>query len=571
MYMKNSVLKKYSDAKIRTKTIIILIIFTLIPSICITLVGFFSTNRISDEFISSHIESRNKTTEYNFNKYFERVSTNYINILSNNSFFVELEQVYETSSGIDLLSEILNETVDDYIENVDIVSPEGEVYRCLGKNNIKINDSDFYSKKAGTNNLREMVSDSDGDFYFVLRRKLINMFNGNDDGTIILYIPERELCKIFGSSNDADMLFLTDKEGKVLSSHDKSRIGSGVMYAQINSDKAIEFSVNDEEYHMYRYKISSKIFEFNEDIYVVGIISLIYIERMKEMILISMGMIILFMVVIIPCVAVGESKRAVHSILTLQKNMERFALGQSFKRGKINTGSDEMAMLEKSFDDMVDRINLLVAEKNVQEEKQRMAELDALQAQINPHFIYNTLDSISWLAQMNNNTDIAEIVQALSKFFRISLHNGKKHVTVLQELEHVKSYLTVMEFRYRGTFKVVFNVEKELEQELVLKTILQPIVENAINHGIRPLDRPGKICVNIKSDGEFILLEVKDDGVGFDVNNPPKRRTGGFGLKNVISRIEMEYGKECGVQIQSAPEKGTSVSLRVRKKDSGDN
>jgi len=563
--MKNSVLKKYSDVKIRTKTMIILIILTLIPSICITLAAFMNINRISEDFISTHINSRNKTTEYNFNKYFERVSTNYINILSNNTFFLELERLYETDADIDSLSKILKETVDDYIEDADIVSPDGKFYRCLEENNIVINDSDFYNKKTDTNDLREMVTDTDGDFYFVLRRKLINMFNGNDDGTIIIYIPEREICKIFGSSNDADVLFLTDKEGNVLSSHDKSRIGSGVMYAQMNRNEAVDFSINGEEYYMCRYKISSNIFEFSNDIYVVGIISLMYIERMKNMILLSMGMIILFMAVIIPVVAVGVSKGVVYSISTLQKNMERFALGKSFKSGRKNTGSDEMAMLEKSFDEMVDRINCLVAENKKQEEKQRMAELDTLQAQINPHFIYNTLDSISWLAQMNNNKDIAEIVQSLSRFFRISLHNGKKYVTILQELEHVKCYLTVMEFRYKGDFEVIFDIEDGLEEELILKTVLQPVVENAINHGIRPLERPGKININIYQKYEFILLEIKDDGVGFDVKNPPKGRKGGFGLKNVISRIEMEYGENCGVEISSKIGEGTKVVLKIRK------
>lgn len=554
----------YLNTKIRTKIAGILIIFTLIPSICILLLTFFYINRINNDFIGTYIEARNKTAEYNFNKYTERISENYLDILSNNDFFLELERIYETGDDVKALTEMLQGITDDYINDIDIIGPNGSYYRCMAKNNIDIDEGEFLYKSADTNNLGEMVSDENGNFYFVIRRKLVNMFNGNDDGVMIIYVPEDDVCKIFGEEDNESIVFLADKDGRVLSSWNKSNIGNNVMYGRVNTDEAVAISLNNEEYYMSRDKIEIDLFSFFEEIYIVNIMSLQYINQVKKMIMMSMGFIVLSMILVIPIVVFAVSQGAVYKITSLQKKMERFALGDSIKLDKKNNG-DEISVLESSFMTMVERINVLSEEKNAEREKQRIAELNALQAQINPHFIYNTLDSISWLAQMNNNTDIAKIVQSLSKFFRISLHNGEKYNTVLQEIEHVKSYLTVMGFRYTEKFDVIYDIDKTLEQELVLKTILQPVVENAINHGIRPLEGRGRINIKVYSENEYILFEVCDNGVGFDVNNPPKSRNGGYGLKNVALRIELEYGENCGIDIKSSIGEGTNVVLKVRK------
>jgi two-component system, sensor histidine kinase YesM len=193
--------------------------------------------------------------------------------------------------------------------------------------------------------------------------------------------------------------------------------------------------------------------------------------------------------------------------------------------------------------------------------KEREAELRALQAQIKPHFLYNTLDSIYWMAILQNNRDIAEITVALSESFKLSLNNGEDMIPIAKELEHIRHYLTIQNYRYPNRFRYIEEVDPALMNKPILKLLLQPFVENAIYHGLEPKFGEGTIELKGRFSGEWILFTICDDGVGIE---DLSKTESGYGLKNVRERLMLLYGKDSTLTLSSKVNEGTCIELRFR-------
>lgn len=238
---------------------------------------------------------------------------------------------------------------------------------------------------------------------------------------------------------------------------------------------------------------------------------------------------------------------------------------------------DEITELGNNFNIMIGKIRELLNAKVKEQENLKKAELKALQAQINPHFLYNTLDTIVWMAEASKTDQVIEIVRALSSFFRISLSKGKDWISIRQEIEHVRSYLAIQKMRYRDILDYKIEVDENLMDGTILKLTLQPLVENALYHGIKNKRNGGTITVRAQSVGpDLVRLEVQDDGVGFtpyklaeirsmlnDDSSEISLKEGGFGLENVNKRIKLYYGKQYGLYVQSEYLGGTQVVARI--------
>lgn len=231
-------------------------------------------------------------------------------------------------------------------------------------------------------------------------------------------------------------------------------------------------------------------------------------------------------------------------------------------------GKDEIACLSRSFDQMVKKIHSLVLKTAQGEREKRTAELRILQAQINPHFLYNTLDTLQFKAYDTNDKEMVDMIRSLSTFFRISLSKGKELIPLEKELEHVKSYLTIQKIRFQDVLSYEFDIQAE-GSFLVLKLILQPLAENAIQHGIRPKLEPGWIHIRVWQQGDNLIMEVEDNGVGITeerlrrLKQELKEGTAreSYGLVNVNNRIRLLYGQDSGVVIESEEGKGTCVRV----------
>lgn len=234
-------------------------------------------------------------------------------------------------------------------------------------------------------------------------------------------------------------------------------------------------------------------------------------------------------------------------------------------------GTREVRELSDSFGHMVLRIQQLMSTVREEEVNLRKTELKALQAQINPHFLYNTLDSIAWMCEQGRNADAVKMVHALARLFRISISKGHELIPIAKEIEHAESYLQIQKYRYKNQFTYEFDVDPECLDYYCNKITLQPIIENAINHGLDLLVDEGRIIVQVCQDGEDIVFTVQDNGVGMSqeqlgsiLQQDPKDRTG-IGIKNVNDRLQIYFGKHYGLHITSELDVGTCVEIRMPK------
>ena len=239
------------------------------------------------------------------------------------------------------------------------------------------------------------------------------------------------------------------------------------------------------------------------------------------------------------------------------------------------TGTDELGVLGRAFNDMTAQIRRSITaleEKNAllveTQEQKRAAEMRVLQAQINPHFLYNTLDSIYWYSLSDRQRDIGNVVQHLAKMLRIALSKGSEYIPVERELQHVANYLEIESTIYQGRFTYEVEADPAVMSCTVLKILLQPLAENSITHGFANMERGGHIRVQVGQDADDLVLSVTDNGCGF----PQEERTdahtseySGFALKNLESRLQLHYGADARVLIHSIPTEKTTVTIKIRK------
>ena len=239
-------------------------------------------------------------------------------------------------------------------------------------------------------------------------------------------------------------------------------------------------------------------------------------------------------------------------------------------------GTREVQELSDSFGHMVLRIQQLMSTVREEEVNLRKTELKALQAQINPHFLYNTLDSIAWMCEQGRNAEAVRMVHALARLFRISISKGHELIPIAKEIQHAESYLQIQKYRYKNQFTYTFDVDPACLNYYCNKITLQPIIENAINHGLDLLVDEGEIDVRVRQDGDDIVFYVQDNGVGMTpeqlrtiMQRDPTDRTG-IGIKNVDDRLKIYFGKGYGLHITSEPDVGTCVEIRMPKLEEGD-
>lgn len=249
-------------------------------------------------------------------------------------------------------------------------------------------------------------------------------------------------------------------------------------------------------------------------------------------------------------------------VTRLSGAMRRFGAGE-FEARIGDAAHDEIGMLCREFDDMAGRVCRLTEQLCEARAKEKEAVYTALQAQINPHFLYNTLDMISWMGYGASNADICKVVASLSDFFRLSLNKGEDSFTLADELNHVKSYITIQEYRMRH---IQFRLEapRELLNLRVPKLMVQPLVENAILHGLRPRNYRGHITISCALEQAYLVIRVMDDGVGFDEKLLGERteKSTSYGLKNIRQRLAVLYDDRGSLEIANRPEGGVVARLR---------
>ncbi|MCY7061138.1 sensor histidine kinase [Streptococcus oralis] len=267
------------------------------------------------------------------------------------------------------------------------------------------------------------------------------------------------------------------------------------------------------------------------------------------------------------CLVWFSLKRWIAPLKDLRETMLEIASGTQNLRAK-EAGAYELREVTRQFNAMLDQIDQLMADVRRQEEATRQYELQALSSQINPHFLYNTLDTIIWMAEFQDSQRVVQVTKSLATYFRLALNQGKDLISLSDEINHVRQYLFIQKQRYGDKLEYEIAENPDFGNLLLPKLVLQPLVENALYHGIKEKDGQGHIKVSVQKKDSGLVIRIEDDGVGFQAagdSSQSQLKRGGVGLQNVDQRLKLHFGDNYQMKINSAPEKGTTVEIYINK------
>lgn len=351
-------------------------------------------------------------------------------------------------------------------------------------------------------------------------------------------------------------------------------------------DKMIENSAAggkyDENVHIWENDIQGLCSMIQDYITQYNYYEMINMERLQKELRVQMAdqvqsylTLLVIVLVIGTFFAVMITNSITEPLKQLQKTAEQLGRGNLDARAKTG-GLEEINVLAKAFNQMSDRISGLLDKTRQEQKNLRELELRLHQEQISPHFLYNTLDSIVWMAEGGNNRQVVEMTTDLSEFFRTVLSGGRDFITIEEEELHIRSYLKIQKIRYEDILDYSIEIEPSIRKKIVLKMLLQPLVENAIYHGIKNKRGGGRIVIRGYEDLSGIVFEVEDDGIGMDEAELLSVRTkltivpgeelasignDGFGLHNVAQRIQMYYGDQAEIIVESEKNIGTCFKV----------
>lgn len=392
-------------------------------------------------------------------------------------------------------------------------------------------------------------------------------------GSFVFFMPETAISYyLTGFGTEEGYSYIIRKDGYVFSHVDQDYVGKLYFYENIyeldGGSSLRTLQMGDEKKIVNVGPMQRLNERYGGEYYLVSILDYGHYYGTFDLLtwLLVGIMVTVFLVGVL--VAVLRAKKLSKPIAELNANIEETIRTGRKGLWKPDEG-DELYMLEEKYDEVITHLFRLIQKNREDAEVQRQLELEALQMQINPHFLYNTLDAVSWMARLKKEPEIEKLAVNLAKFFRLSLHKGDKFITVGEELELTAHFLEIDKIRFPDRVDVRFETDESLLNYSTLKLILQPIVENAVKYAFE--DRKGHLIIRTKLVGGDIVFEVEDDGIGFDVSDDTvthkkKSDLSGFGLKNVNERIKLEYGEAYGLEVFSRKGEGTKVTIRIQKR-----
>ena len=345
---------------------------------------------------------------------------------------------------------------------------------------------------------------------------------------------------------------------QTISAQDTENIMNNVM---LHLDTTSSFSLD--KYTYYYTKIPA-----NENWYLCTKVETANLTKeTSSFILMLTSLLVLFtLITIVVCIYLSRS--ITKPISNLNETMQKASSNLQIVADQSDI--EEINSLSYSFNQLIQKIDNLLKKIKEDAKLQRQSEIKVLQAQINPHFLYNTLDALNWKALQHQDMEMTTLIRSLCDFYRISLSNGDEFIPIKDEIKHVECYLKIQSIRFKNQFTYDLEVEPHLLSMYCLKILLQPLIENAITHGLRPLDHPGEIHIRIFTQDNNIIMTVEDNGVGMSDQMLDEVKNGlsnqalhKYGLYNINQRIRLTYGETYGIHIQSQLNSGTKVTVTI--------
>ncbi|MNI36299.1 Sensor histidine kinase YehU [compost metagenome] len=409
-------------------------------------------------------------------------------------------------------------------------------------------------------------------------RIIKDYYSLEDIGALVIYVKPDILDQVFWDAvtlKQGDIL-LVNKQGNIVFDKSGTHIGQRTEFPFLSD----EDTNNGKGYYTDKYLGEKSLITYlpshNKDWYLVAITPSKLIA--SESISIRNIAVVLVLMSLISAFLFDRYfvRRLVLSIISAVNGMKRVQQGIFVPITSSLRSEDETDLLIDGFNRMSTQITELIQQVETEQARKKEVELQALVAQINPHFIYNSLESINSMAVLQGNKDISKMVVSLGKLLRISISENQELIPLTMELEHVRHYMDIQKYRFEDKFSYQIDIPESLKYYMTQKLIVQPIVENALYHAIEPMEESGVISITVRDDHRDILIDVSDNGPGFDGNtllelwskdrsNMKKYRENGVGLKNVHERLSIRFGGYYGIMICSSPGFGSIIRIRIPK------
>ncbi|MNC20420.1 Sensor histidine kinase YehU [compost metagenome] len=423
----------------------------------------------------------------------------------------------------------------------------------------------------------ENGSESSGNPVLVQARVIKDYYSLEDIGYLVVYVKPDLLDQIFWEAatlKKGDIL-LVNKQGNIVFNKSGEHIGQRTEFPFLQEDYT-----QTQDYYIDNYQGEKSLITFlpshNADWYLAAITPMNLISSESASIrnlAIILGTVSLLSAFLFDRYFI---RRLVRSINSAVNGMKRVKQGIFMPIYSPVRSDDESDLLIDGFNRMSSQISELIQQVQTEQGRKKEAEMQALMAQINPHFIYNSLESINSMAVLAGNRDISKMVVSLGKLLRISISQNQELIPLQMELEHVRHYLDIQKFRFEDKFSYAINLPDPLKLVMTQKLIVQPIVENALYHAIEQMEEHGVITIGAQETGKDIIIIVKDNGPGFDLStlmslwdkehsNPKKYSDNGVGLRNVHERLNIRFGNPYGILVCSSPGFGSTICIRIPK------
>lgn len=508
--------------------------------------------------------------------------------LSDSLYYGAVKNADLSSESINGELTLLYDNNKDNVDNIALFAEDGALIETVPaariKNNLDVTKEDWFenalekteNQHFSLPHVQYIFDNNENQYRWVISlSRAVELTNGPStaQGVLLIDISYSSLEQLFDgvTTGRGGYVYLISSEGEILYHPKMQLIDSGRI--EENNWAAAEYKDGN---HQETFEGGKRIVTVKSIGYtgwkVIGVTpeNVVSLNTIKtRLFIIFMIALILFILALINSYI---SSRITDPIKELEKSVGILEEG-NLDAPVYAGGSYEIQHLGKSIGDMAAQIRLLMNDIVTEHEAKRKQEFDTLQSQINPHFLYNTLDIIVWMIENEQKAEAVKVVTALARFFRISLSKGKSIITVRDELEHVRNYLMIQHMRFKNKFSYTIEAEDGVMELASLKLMLQPLVENAIYHGMEFMDGDGEIILRAWREGNELYFAVKDNGLGMtqeqvenlfsSASHAASTKGSGIGVKNVNERIKLYFGEEYGLTIDSEPDEGTEIRIHL--------